>query len=110
MSAVDVIKRKVKDYTLTRASSPTIVDGVSTPGTPVTSVIKAYIQPMTSKDLRNLPQGQNAGEWINIWTENPIQIIDEVPFRGVQFTVQRVSLWDDGPFYIANANHTYDTL
>lgn len=109
MPAVDVIKRRATPYTLTRPSTPTIVDGISTPGTPGSVEIEAYAQQMTAKQLRDLPPGQNAGEWINIWSEDELKNSDEIPFRGVNFTIKRVSLWEDGPFYIGNAVHTFDT-
>ena len=110
MSAVDVIKRRAKPYTLTRPTTPTIVDGISTPGTPASIDIMAVIQTMTPKQVRNLPPGQNSGEWVNIWTESVIKINDKVSFRSVNFSVQRVALWEDGPFYIANATYTEDVL
>lgn len=110
MSAVDVIRRRVKPYTLTRLVVPTIVDGISTPGTPVVSTIDAYQQPMTAKELRNLPQGQNSGEWRNIWTEAFLKLTDTITIGAIIFTIQRVTLWEDGPFYICNANHTGDVI
>lgn len=108
MSAVDVIRRRAKAYILSRPGAATITDGIATAGAATSINIKAVVQQMTSKDLRNLPPGQNAGEWINIWSEDEMKLNDEIPFRGVNFTIQRISLWEDGPFYIANANHTFD--
>lgn len=110
MSAVNVIRRRVKKYNLTRAAVPTIVDGISTPGTPTTTEIDAYQQPMTAKELRNLPPGQNSGEWRNIWSEIQMKLTDVMDINGLPFTVQKVVLWEEGPFYIANANHTEDVL
>lgn len=110
MSAVDVIRRRVKPYTLIRIATPTIVDGISTPGTPIVTTIDAVQQPMTAKQLRNLPQGQNSGEWRTVWTEAEIKVTDTITIGSIIFTFQRVALWEDGPFYIANVNHTDDVL
>ena len=110
MPAADVIKRRAKTYVLTRPGASTIVDGVATPGTGTDTDIEAVIQPMTAKELRNLPPGQNAGEWLNVWSEALMKMTDEITYSGVKYTVQRVALWEDGPFYIANASHTFDTL
>ena len=110
MPAVDVIKRRAKPYNLTRLGTPTIVDGIATPGTPTVTEIQAVQQPMTAKELRNLPPGQNAGEWRNIWSEDEMKLTDTISINGLTFTVQRVALWEDGPFYIANANRTEDVL
>lgn len=110
MSAVDVIRRRVKKYNLVRRGAATIAEGIATSGASTTTEIDAYQQPMTAKELRNLPPGQNSGEWRNVWTEYGIKLTDEIIINGLNFTIQRISLWEDGPFYIARANRTEDIL
>lgn len=110
MPAADVIKRRAKSYTMTRPGTSAIVDGIATPSADTDIDIEAVIQPMTAKELRNLPPGQNAGEWVNVWSETQMKLNDVITYNGVAFTVQRTTMWEDGPFYIANANHTFDTL
>lgn len=110
MPVLDVIRRRVKKYNLTRRGIGALVDGISTPAASIIIKIKAHQQPMTAKELRNLPPGQNAGEWRNVWTENDIRITDQIDICGLTFTVQRVTLWEDGPFFVANANRTQDTI
>ncbi len=110
MPVTDVIRRRVKKYNLTRRGTGAIVDGISTPGATFVLEIDAHQQPMTAKELRNLPPGQNSGEWRNVWTEDNIRITDQIDIAGLIFTVQRVTLWDDGPYYLANVNRTEDTV
>ncbi len=110
MSAVDVIRRRGRKYNLIRRGVATIVDGIATPAADVITPILAYHQPMTAKDLRNLPQGQNAGEWRNVWTEYAAKLTDKIDLNGIPYTVQRIALWQDGPFYILNVNYTEDVL
>ncbi len=109
MPAVDVIKRRVKKYDLIRKGPPVIVDGISSRPT-TTTEIDAYHQPMSPKELRNLPPGQNSGEWRNVWTEYPVKLTDEIDLNGILFVIQKAELWEDGPFYIANAVYTEDVL
>lgn len=122
MPAVDVIKRNAKSYVLTRPGTDAITDGLKVPGATTDIDIEAVIQQMTPKELRNLPPGQNSGEWINIWTETLVKMRDQVTYGGVLYTIQRVAFWEDpyrddptrddetGPFYICNASHTQDVL
>lgn len=110
MSAVDVIRRRVTPHTLTRPGAHAIVDGIATPAAGSDITIDAYSQPMSPKELRNLPPGQNAGEWRNVWTEDSIKIRDVITINGNGFTVQRVSVWEEGPFTIANVNRIEDVL
>lgn len=110
MSAVDVIRRRVKKYPLIRRGAAALVDGISTPAASTTIRIDAYQQPMSAKELRNLPPGQNSGEWRNVWTEYAIKLTDQITINGLNFTIQRVALWEDGSFFIGNANRTEDVL
>lgn len=110
MSAVDVIRRRVQKYDLTRPGADAFVDGIGTPGAGTVTEIDAYQQPMTPKELRNLPPGQNAGEWRNVWTEYAVKLKDQIDINGLTFTIQKVALWEDGIFYIANANRAEDAL
>ncbi len=110
MPAIELIRRRAKSYTLTRPGTATIVDGIATPPAATNIDIEAVQQPMTAKELRNLPPGQNAGEWRNIWSEYEMKLADMITINNLPFTVQRVTLWEDGPFFIANANRTEDVL
>jgi len=110
MAAVDVIRRRVKTYSLNRRGPAVRIDGIAQPGTPVITDVLAYHQPMSPKELRNLPPGQNAGEWRNVWTEYPIKLTDIITLSGIAFTIQKVELWEDGPFHIGRANYTEDEL
>lgn len=110
MPAVNVIKRKAKPYVITRPGAEALVDGISTPAAGSNIDIEAVIQQMTAKELRNLPPGQNSGEWITIWSETLMKLRDQVTYGSILYTIQRVAYWEDGPFYIANANRTEDVL
>ncbi len=101
MSVVDVIRRRLETVALERRAGITIVDGFPKEGTPTTSNIQAHVQQAQAKDLRNLPPGQSTQDWRVCWTETELLGADRITINGVQYTVQQVEFWDQGPFYKA---------
>lgn len=78
-----------------RRDGITVVDGFQVEGTPITANIQAHVQPAESRDMRNLPEGQNLEETRAFWTETGLLVADRLTFGGTQFVVQRVFPWDD---------------
>ena len=81
-------------------------DGYAVKTATATLPIKAHIQPMGTKDLRNVPEGQNTLQWIVIWSETSLPEKNTIDYNGVIFEIQKVEFWDDGPFYKAAGVHT----
>lgn len=96
---IKTIRRNAKTYSLKLAGANTHVDGYAQEAATVASDIKAHIQPMGTKELRNVPEGQNTMQWIVIWSEANIPEKAEINYGGVVFTIQKVEFWDDGGFY-----------
>lgn len=101
---IKTIRRNAKTYSLKLAGlNAHGDDGFATESATVAADISAHIQPMGSKDLRNVPEGQNTLQWLVIWSEANIPEKAQITFGGVIFTIQKTELWDDGPFYKAAA-------
>lgn len=95
MSVVDVIRRRTETVAHERRAGITVVDGFQVEGTPVTANIQCHVQPASSQDMRNAPEGQLQEETRAFWTETGLLVADRLTVGGVQFVVQRVFPWDD---------------
>ncbi len=103
---IKTIRRNAKTYSMLPAGSNTHGDdGFSTESATTASNISAHIQPMGSKELRNVPEGQNTLKWIVIWSEVDLPEKNIITYGGVGFTIQKTEFWDDGGFYKAAAVH-----
>ena len=101
VAILSVIRAHLEDVTLVRRTAGTSSRGHAT-NTDAASTIKATIQPMTPKEMRNLPNGQDVIEANHIWSETELRERDLVTNpEGTQFTVQGVEFWREGPFYHA---------
>lgn len=56
---------------------------------------------MSPKELRNVPEGQNTLEWVNIWSVHDLQENDKIVDGGKTFEIQRYKDW--GEFIQAEA-------
>jgi len=110
MAIVDVIRKRVRTATLSRSAAAVITDGYAAPGAATTSEIDVHDQPLTPEEIRNLPPGQNATDWRNIWSETQLILRDRVTVGGKTYTVQRDEFWREGPFYHVQAVVTEDIL
>ena len=103
---IQTIRRSAKTYPIKSVGASTHGDdGFSSRATGEPVNIKAHIQPMGAKELRNVPEGQNTLKWIVIWSESDLPEKNIVTYGGVDFTIQKTELWDDGGFYKAAAVH-----
>lgn len=106
---IKTIRSNAKPYVLTSVGGTTADDDGyqnDAAGTPAT--VQAHIQPMGTKDLRNVPEGQNTLQWIVIWSESELIQKHKITYGNVVFTIQKVEFWDDGAFYKAAAVHVED--
>ena len=90
-----------KKITELRRTGGTSARGYAT-NTDVTSTIQATIQPLSPREMRNLPRGQSTKFASNVWSETELQERDLVTNpEGTQLTLQGVEFWREGPFYHA---------
>ena len=99
MSVLGTIRKRSSTQPLIRSMGSTVIDRVNTPNTPLTTTIDVHIQPLSDKELRNVPEGQNTLEWVNIWSVSEIKNKDVISI----YTVQKVKYWAEGPFWKAQA-------
>jgi hypothetical protein len=96
-----ITKNQVTVTRTTRTAS--LTDGYGS-DVDVSGPILAVIQPMSGKELRNVPEGQNTLDWRNIWSLVEIKARELITDpEGNQFTIQSVEFWREGPFYKATA-------
>ena len=105
---IKTIRRNAKTYSLKLAGANTFVDGYAVEASTTPANISAVVQPMGSKELRNVPEGQNKLQWVEIWSEANIPNKAEITYGGTVFTIQKTKFWDDGGFYNAAAVHLED--
>jgi hypothetical protein len=87
-------------YVVQRAAQGSYVDGVFVPGTSSTLSIRAAVQPLTGRDLLELPEGHHASEVRLVFTTtelrslSPDSAADIVVIDGINWRVVEVSRWD----------------
>jgi len=108
MPATDVIRRRGRNYTVSRPGSPTITDGYAVAGTPTAITVFAHVQPLSGEELRNLPPGQNATDWRIVWSIEELQLRDVITIDGDTYSVQRLMPWQD--HWQAHVTKVRDTL
>lgn len=110
MSSADVIRFRSQPYTVQRPAAPTVTDGYAIPNTPTTLTITAHVQPLNTKELRNLLPGQNGSDWRNIWSLDLIRLRDRILIEGRYYTLQSEATWTQGSFWHAQVVYVLDTL
>jgi hypothetical protein len=86
-------------YTITRTAAGSYTNGRYTAGAESTFTIIASIQPVTGRDLADLPEGQNGDEVrvvftiTELLTRAPGQEPDVITIFGEDFYVYRVKKW-----------------
>jgi hypothetical protein len=112
MSVKSVIIRRQKPIQRSRPGVATIVDGKGHKPTPTTTTIQAHVQPLNPKQIRDLPPGQNAIDWRNVWTVEPSDILinDVITTGGISYRLKSAIFWEEGEFYQAQGSKVSDTL
>ena len=103
MSINDVISENSVQVTRIRPGMSATVNGYRVSAADVVTIIEAVVQPMSAKELRNTPEGQNTLQWMNIWSEFDLKEKDKIDYSGTLFTIQRFEYWPEGPFWHAQA-------
>lgn len=100
---LNTVKHYSKPRILKRPGSITVADGFKTRAADTVIPIDAAVQPLSPKELRNVPEGQNELEWKNIWSGSEMKNKDKVEVNGIDYTIQKVEYWEEGSFYHAKA-------
>lgn len=104
-----VVKSRSKLSTVNRPGADTTVDGFRVPGADTVLSIDLYMQPMSLKELRNVPEGQNTLSWFNVWAVDALKVKDKITYENEVYTVQRNIPRPEGGFYRAQAVKVDDT-
>lgn len=101
VAILSVIRAHLEDVPHVRRVAGTNPQGYAT-NVDTASTIKATIQPLTPREMKNLPKGQSTLFASNVWSETELQERDLVTNpEGVQLTLQGVEFWREGAFYHA---------
>lgn len=109
-SAIDVIKRHGRKLAVQTPKAKTITDGYAIDNGSTQRYVIGTIQPLSPKELRNMPEGQNAADWRNVWSVSELLLRDRVQIDSQWYTVQRVEFWDEGKFWKAQVTRAIDKL
>ncbi len=111
MSVKSVIIRRQKAVSRTRRAAGTISGGFGQAGTPTTTTIQAHVQPLSPKEIRDLPPGQNAIDWRNFWSTTDDLVIDDViAVNGISYRLKNAIFWEEGEFYQGQGSKVSDTV
>lgn len=110
MRLKSVVKSRSVLTSVSRPGAATTADGYRRPGADTVITMYLYIQPMSLKELRNVPEGQNTLSWFNVWSVDPVLVKDKITYNGINYTVQRAIDRPEGGFYRAQAVKVSDTL
>lgn len=104
MNAIlNVISRRAVEVKVTRPGSVSTLDGYRSTSAATEFETEVTIQPMTAKDLRNVPEGQNALQWFTVWGPDELRVKDQIHFNDVIYTVQRAKERIEGGFFRVQA-------
>lgn len=94
MPVTDVILHRELPLTVSRPGTETVANGYVTTGVASITGVKAHCQPMSDRELRNVPEGQNTLEWYNIWSRYELKVKDIVTDGVIpSVVVQKVITW-----------------
>jgi hypothetical protein len=95
---VDLLRRKPKLITkgerlCTRRRSGRYEKGVWVSNDPVTAIFTANVQPITGKELLQVPEGERNREHLAFFTGYKLAVKDEVERDGKVFEIHKVENW-----------------
>ena len=98
----DTIRDFSEPLTLVRPVEGVIVDGYVTPVTDTIVGITGHMQPLSPKEMRLVPEGQNRLEWWHIWSLSELKVDDIITDgTAIAVTVIRLESWKEGTWWHA---------
>lgn len=76
-------------------------DGVWVPGSPSASAISATIQPVSGRELKDMPEGIRTEAKYVVWSRTELLVDDAIAHKGSNYRVLLVWPRDEGAFYRA---------
>lgn len=112
MSVKSVIIRRQKSVQRSRPGAESNIGGFIQKATSITTTIQAHVQPLSPKEVRDLPPGQNAIDWRNIWTIEPSDLLinDVITVGGISYRLKSAIYWEEGEFYHGQGSKVSDTI
>lgn len=110
MAIKNVVIRYQKPVSLARPNASSVLAGYAQPGTDTTTTIQAAVQPLSAKELRDLPPGQNAIDWRNFWSLSELRIKDKITVGGITYRLKNAVYWPEGEFWQGQGSKVSDTL
>jgi hypothetical protein len=94
-------------YNVTRPTPGTTTGGVYQEGATQSFVLTGCVQPLGSRDLLRLPEGERSRERVKLYTTTELRVAtaggslsDRVVYRGATYEVESVEPWDElGGFF-----------
>ena len=106
----DALQEFEETYSLKRFTSDSEALGNITQVFAAAVDFLAVIQPMSDKDLRNVPEGQNSLDWISCWSEVDFALKDLVTYNGIDYEVAKKGRWEETPYFKYSLVSTEDRL
>jgi len=110
MSVFDVIRRNSETLAVERRVLAGVVGGFQTEAAPTTFNIEGHIQQARQQDMVNAPEGQRTEDWRVLWTGTEMLAADRVTESGIEYIIQSVEFWKQGPFYKAMMAEVADLI
>lgn len=101
MATVDVILRRAIPLTVTRPTgAETVTDGYAVKATEAVENLTGFMAPLSPRELRYMPEGQNTLEWWNVWSASELKAGDVVSDGSAPaVTLNRMEYWKEGAFW-----------
>lgn len=100
MAVSDVISRRAVALTVDRPNTETFDGGYGTQSFASVAGVTGTMQPLSPKELRQVPEGQNTLEWWHVWSLTETKVGDVVS-NGTSPNVKivRMEYWAEGAFW-----------
>lgn len=108
---LDTIREVSGPLTVTRATTELVDRGITIPGTVPVVGVEGHMQPLSPREMRMVPEGQNTLEWWHVWSLQAIVVDDQVTDGSAPVVkVLRVEEWKEAPFWHAQGVKVDDAL
>ena len=108
---LDTIREHSVPLTVSRATDEVVQRGIVIPGTTAVLGIEGHMQPLSPREMRFVPEGENTLEWHHIWALSEIIEGDFITDgSAVVVRVARVESWKEGPFWHGQGTKVVDAL
>lgn len=99
---LDTIREFSEPLTVNRPDYKNTVDGYVSQTSLAVAGITGHMQPLSPRELRYVPEGDNTLEWWNVWTLAEIKLGDTITDSSglvPTVTISKIELWKEGPFW-----------